>query len=73
MGNESIYIVWVKGKKVTLKNLQAECFASTLREGLTRETLAKLIAWHDSSASSHMLLTWLLRRLASHKLVAKST
>ena len=72
MGNESIYIVWVKGKKVTLKNLQAECFTSTLREGLTRETIAKLTTWHDYLASSHMLLMWLLRRLASRELVAKS-
>ena len=40
-----------------LKILRAECFASTLREGLTHETLVKLTAWHDSSASSHMLLT----------------
>ena len=57
-----VYIVWVKGKKVTLKILQAECFAIILPEGLTRETLAKLTAWHDSSASSYVLLTWLLRR-----------
>ena len=39
-----VYIVWVKGKKVTLKILQAKCFTSTLREGLTRETLMKLTA-----------------------------
>ena len=47
-----VYIVWVKGKKVTLKILQAECFVTTSREGLTRETLAKTTAWHDSLASS---------------------
>ena len=51
-----VYIVWVKGKEVTYKILQAECFATVSREGLTRETLAKTTAWHDSSASSHVLL-----------------
>ena len=38
-----VYIVWMKGNKVTLKkNLQAKCFATTSQEGLTRQTLAKL-------------------------------
>ena len=46
-----VYIVWMKDKKVTLENLQAECFASISRKGLTWETLAKTTAWHDSSAS----------------------
>ena len=68
-----VYIVWVKGKKVTHKNLQVECFTSTSREGFTRETLAKLTAWHDSLASSHVLLMWLFRGLASHEHLAKST
>ena len=63
-----VYIVWVKGKKVTLKILKAECFASTLREGLTYETLVKTTAWHNSSTSNHVLLTWLFRGLASHEL-----
>ena len=41
-----VYIVWVKGREVTLKkkNLQTECFATVSREGLTRETLAKTTA-----------------------------
>ena len=41
-----VYIVWVKGREVTLKkkNLQTECFATVSREGLTRETLAKMTA-----------------------------
>ena len=47
-----VYIVWVKGKKVTLKILQVKCFTSISQEDLTCETLAKLIAWHNSSASS---------------------
>ena len=44
VGNEGIYIVWVKGKKVTLKILKAESFAGTSRGGTSCETLAKLIA-----------------------------
>ena len=69
-----VYIVWMKGNKVTLKkNLQEKCFATTSREGLTRQTLAKLTTWHDSSAFSYVLLTWILRRLASRELLAKST
>ena len=47
-----VYIVWVKGKKVTLKIIQAERFASILPDGLTCETLTKSTAQHDSSASS---------------------
>ena len=47
-----VYIVWVKGKKVTLKILQAESFVSISRVGPSRETLAKLTAWHDFSTSS---------------------
>ena len=43
------------------------------REGLTREILTKLTAWHDSSASSYVLLTWLLRGLAFCELLTKST
>ena len=62
-----------KVRKSHLKILQASCFATTSREGLTRETLVKLTAWHDSSASNHVLLTWLLHGLASRELLAKST
>ena len=39
-----VYIVWVKSKKVTLKIIQAERFASISWEGLTREILAKSTA-----------------------------
>ena len=55
-----IYIVWVKGKKVTLKIFQEECFMTTSRKGLTHGTLTKLTVWYDSLASSHTLFTWLL-------------
>ena len=68
-----VYIVWVKGKKVTLKIFQKECFMTISRESLTRETLTKLTVWHDSLVSSHMLFTRLLRGLASCKLLVKST
>ena len=68
-----VYIVWVKGNKVTLKIFQVECFTSTSQEGLTREALMKLTAWHDPSASSHVLLTWLFRGQASSETLAKST
>ena len=47
-----VYIVWMKSKKVTLKNLQAESFAGISQVGPSYETLAKLTAYHDSSASS---------------------
>ena len=40
-----VYIVWVKGKKVTLKILQVERFAGILRDDLSREALAKC-SWH---------------------------
>ena len=73
VGNEGIYIVWMKDKKVTLKILQVECFVGISREGLTYETLTKLTVCHYSSASSHVLLTWLLRGLASRKFLTKST
>ena len=39
-----VYIVWVKGKKVTLKILQVESFASFSQVGPSCETLAKLTA-----------------------------
>ena len=68
-----VYIVWVKGKKVTLKNPPGRCFVTTSQKGLTRETLKKLTAWHDSSASSHVLLTCHFRGNPSCELVMKCT
>ena len=41
-----VYIVWVKG------NEGIYSFVGISRVGSSRETLAKLTAWHDSSASS---------------------
>ena len=64
-----VYVVWVKGKKVTLKNLQTECFATTSQEGLTHETLVKLTVWHNSSASSYVLLTCPFGENPSRKLL----
>ena len=47
----------MKGKKVTLKILQAECFAGTLRDGLSRKALSKC-NWHLTlqlpACASHM-------------------
>ena len=68
-----VYIIWVKDKKVTLKNPPSRMFCEYFLEGFTLETLAKLTAWHNSPASSHVLLTWLFRGLASRDLLAKST
>ena len=36
-----VYIAWVKGKKVTLKILQAKCFMGTLQDGLSCEAFTK--------------------------------
>ena len=47
-----VYIVWVNGKKVTLKILQAECFTGTLQDGLSREALTKCNLALDSSTSN---------------------
>ena len=47
-----VYIVWVKGKKVTLKMFYAKRFVSILWEGLTRETLVKFSRLVDSLASN---------------------
>ena len=68
-----VYIVWVKGKKVTFKILQVERFMSISWEGLTRETLAKLTAWHDSSASSHVLLICPFHGNLSRELLASQS
>ena len=66
-----VYILWVKGKKVTLKILQTERFASISWEGLTHKTLVKSTAWHDSSASNMCFSRALFTRYSSRDLVAK--
>ena len=43
-------------------------FATTSWESLTLKILAKLTAWHDSSASNHVLLTCPFRRNRSREL-----
>ena len=55
-----VYIVWVKGKKVTFKILQAESFAGTSWVGPTREIVVKLTAWHTFqplACASHVPFT----------------
>ena len=63
----------MKGKKSLLKILKVECFVTISWKGLTCETLTKMIAWHDSSAFSHVLLTCPFPENPSRELVAKCT
>ena len=60
-------------RKSLLKILQAESLAGISQKALIHEILAKLTAWHDFLASSHVLLTCLFRRNPSRELVAKCT
>ena len=60
--------VWVKGREVTLKKFSKQ---KVSREDLTREILAKMTAWPDFSASSHVLLTCPFHGNSSRELVAK--
>ena len=46
-----MYIVWVKGKKVTLKILQAESFVGTSLDGMSHEVLTKYNLTLDFLAS----------------------
>ena len=59
MRNEGIYKVGKEFGKVS----QLFAKQKLLRNGPSRETLAKLIAWHDSSSFSHVLHTWPFRGL----------
>ena len=70
MGNEGIYSVGKEFGKTLFLFCQIESFAGTSRDGLSREILANLIAWHDSSTSSHVLHTWPFAGCSSHELVA---
>ena len=63
-----IYSVGKDLVKQTWQISQTECFTSISQEGFTRETLVKTPCYHDSSHSSHVLYTWLLRRLASREI-----
>ena len=60
-------------RKSLLKILQAEFFATISPEGFTRNYLTKTTTCHDSSASSHELLTCPFRGNLCCKLVAKCT
>ena len=68
----NVYIVWVKGHKVTLKILQVECFTGISRDGLSREALAKCSLALDSSASSLCFSRALFAGYSSHELLAHS-
>ena len=67
-----VYIVWVKGKKVTLKNSQSRMFRDYLagRPYLrdTRETdnLAQL--FNFQSCASHVATSWVSFSRASHEI-----
>ena len=65
-----VYIAWVKGKKVTLKILQAECFVGSSQDGLFREVLAKCSRALDSSFSSMCFLCALFVGTFTHELLA---
>ena len=64
-----VYIVWVKGKKVILKILQAESFAGWpfSRDTCETDSLARLFSFQ------HVLFMWLFRGQASRKTLMKST
>ena len=65
-----VYIIWVKGKKVTLKILQAKSFLGTSQVGPSRETFAKLTAQHDSSTSNMCFSCDLFTGYSSHEFLA---
>ena len=64
VSNEGIYSVSKDLVKQIWQISQTECFASILREGLTRETFTKTPYWYDSSPSSHVFYTWLISRVS---------
>ena len=63
-----VYIVWVKGKKVTLKNPPGKMFHDYLVGRPYPRDTRKNDSLHNSLASNHMLLTWLFRGLASREI-----
>ena len=68
-----VYIVWVKGKKITLKILHAKSFIGTLQVGPSCKTVAKLIAWHDSSTSRMCFSRALFARTFTRELLASQS
>ena len=70
MGNEGIYSVRKDLVKQNITFCQTKNFAGPSWVGFTREIVAKNLAWHDFSSSSHVLYTWLFSRVASYETVA---
>ena len=68
-----VYIVWVKGKKVTLKIIQEECFVGTSRDGLSCKALAKCSLTLDSLAFSMCFSRALFMNYSSRKLLASQS
>ena len=65
-----LYIVWMKGKKVTLKILQAESFVGTSLDGMSHEVLAKYNLTLDFLASIMCFLYGLFVGTFTHELLA---
>ena len=65
-----VYIIWVRGKKVTLKILQVESFMGTLQDGLSRKVFAKCSLTLDSSTSSMCFSCGLFVGTFTHELLA---
>ena len=68
-----VYIVYVKGKKVTFKILQEESFVGSTWVGPTHETVGKMIAYHDSSAFSMCFSCGLFTGNSSPKLLVSQS
>ena len=68
-----VYIVQVKGKKVTFKILQEESFMGSTWVGPTHETVEKLIAQHDSLAFSMCFSCGLFTSNSSRKLLVSQS
>ena len=68
-----VNIVWMKGKKVTLKILQEKSFTGTPQVDPSRETLAKLTTWHDSSTFSMCFSRALFTGTFTHELLTSQS
>ena len=66
-----VYIVWGKGKEFTHKNPPGRMFRDCLAGRPYPQDTREKTAWHDFSASSHVLLTCPFHGNPSHGLVAK--
>ena len=63
-----VYIVWVKGKKDTLKNPPSREFHGYLAEKPYPRDICEIDSLTWLFSFHHMLFTWLFRRLASRKI-----